>query len=185
MENTRTVAAPSWRRGFVALGVSALLVGGLAACDSAGPEEGATVEDVTEDDVVEDASPTPDEGDTSDDVMDGYDGPYDVEFGDSADYVGQTVTLSAAVNSVLNEHAFTIGDAVGMDPLLVISGDGVLDLEEGQNVRVTGEVIEELVLSDLEPAWGIDLDDEEWSGLEGETYVEAESVETDVDFEDE
>ena len=175
MKNTH-ISAPYGRRGIVALGVSALLVGGLAGCDSAGPEEGASVEDVSEGDEVT----TPEET-----VTDGYIGPYSDEFGDSTDYVGQTVELSAEVNSVLSEQAFTIGDAVGLEPLLITSAEGVTDLEEGEGVRVTGVVMENFAIADFEEEWGVDLDDEEWGDFEGENYVQADSVETGVDFEDE
>lgn len=179
MSATHMNITSRWRRGVLALGVGSLLVGGLAACDSAGPESGVDVEDLSEGDVTDDESGM--DGDVG--MGDGYDGFYDTDYANE-DYVGQTVVLSAGVNEVLNDQAFTIGDEVGLEPLLVLYQEGV-ELEEGENVRVTGVVQEEFVLTDVEDDWGVDFDDAAWSEWEGVTYVDATMIDTDVEFEDE
>lgn len=105
----------------VAAAAAALLTATAAGCseDTAGPETGADVEDVTEEDY----------------------------FG-SDDFVGETVTLSAEVTDVLSPRSFELaGDDWGDDSLLVLTQQQA-DVQEGDVIQVTGTVEEGFTYDD-------------------------------------
>lgn len=154
---------------------------GLTACGTAGPETGADVEDVQEGEVVETTGPAEDV------AAEPYVGPYDTAFYDEAvTYAGEEVTLSAEVNTVLSPTAFTIAgtDDTTVSPLLVISGEQMTDLEEGQAVQVTGIVHEAFDLPQVEEEMAEELDDDLFADYDGQPYIEATDVSTDVPAEE-
>ncbi|WP_199430532.1 hypothetical protein [Qaidamihabitans albus] len=90
----------------------------VAACGgddgTAGPETGADVEDITEDDYFADDQ-----------------------------YVGEEVTVSANVTEVIDPQSFVLaGEDYGDDSLLVLSGKDARKVQEGDVVKVTGTVRE-------------------------------------------
>lgn len=144
-----------------ALAAAATLTG--CASDSAGPEEGTTVEDVAEAE------------------------PDEIEPGD--DLLGETVTVSGELTEVIAPGAFWLGAGGGLfeegAPVVSAAGEftawGIEDpealVEEDTILQVTGTVAE-FVLVDYEEEWGIDLDDDLYEELEGEAVIVAEEVAT-------
>jgi hypothetical protein len=99
---------------IVVAGMAALLPLSVAACDedTAGPETGADVEDITEDDY----------------------------FGDD-EFLGESVTVSAEVTDIVSGKAFEIGGAeFGDESLLVVHDTAVPNLEVGTAVQASGTV---------------------------------------------
>lgn len=140
---------------WVTAGIIAAMALPLAACgddddDGAGPEEGADVEDITEDDA----------------------------YFDNDEHVGEEVTVSAEVTEVLTPTSFELGGADwGDDSLLVVSATEAPDLAEGQVVQVTGTV-REFVYADYE-AYGLG-EEEVYDPYGDEEFLEASSVDTSV-----
>lgn len=150
----RALAAP------IALAAALTLTG---CNDSAGPEQGTSVDD------VEDADP--DENDRP--------GP---------DLLGQSVTVSGEIDEVAGDSAFWLGDGSWFGegaPVVSATGDFTeFDIEDTEAlaeddtvVQVTGTV-EEFVLADFEEDQGIDLDDDAFEELEGEAVIVADDVST-------
>ena len=139
---------------------------GLTGCgeDSAGPEQGDTVEDVAE--------AEPDDDDTA-----------------GNDLLGQDVTVSGEITEVVADDAFWLGAGGGWfedgAPVVSTTGDftsfGIDDpaslVDADTIVQVSGTV-EEFVLLDFESEWGIDLDDGVYEDLEGEAVIVADDVST-------
>lgn len=140
---------------------------GLTACSgTAGDEAGTDVEDIVEDDAAAADGP--------------FEGPYDTAFYEDLDsYAGEEVTLSADVNEVITETAFTIAgtDDTTVEALLVVGATEVADLAPEVTVEVTGTVQQAFVLEEAEEELGIDLDDALFDEWEQEPYVVAETVE--------
>lgn len=107
------------RSRWAALAAAALLPLSATACgddDTAGPETGTDVQDITEEDQY---------------------------FADGDEFVGETVTVSAEVSEVLGSKSFVVnGDDWGDDSLLVLSAEEATSLQEDDVVRVTGTVRE-------------------------------------------
>lgn len=141
---------------------------GLAACsDSTGGEAGTTIEDV--------------QAETGDY---GYDGVYDNTFYESVDgYEGETVTLSADVNQILSDSAFTIAGG-DVEELLVVGASGTNELEKGSVIKVTGVVYTAFDLPAVEQRLDADLDDEIYDLYDAEPYIQVTSIETDPVTED-
>lgn len=141
------------------LAASVVLVG--CSDDSAGPEQGADVEDVAE------ADPTEND----------QEGP---------DLLGQTVTVSGEATEVVDPSAFVIGgDALGGDGALVLSSTGTFEdfgtpvsqdtVGSDTVLQVTGTV-QELVVVDLEEEYGVDFDDEALEEWEGDAVIVADQI---------
>ncbi|GGC13278.1 hypothetical protein [Cellulomonas carbonis] len=157
---TKALAAP------IALAAAVALTG--CSDDSAGPEEGTTVEDVAEADPDED-----------------NEGAGEADAGD--DLIGESVTVSGEVTEVVADGAFWLGAGGGLfeegAPVVSASGDFADDdVEVGEDlvdsdtiVQVQGTV-EEFVLEDFEEANGVDLDDDAYEELEGEAVIVADRV---------
>ncbi|GAA2024953.1 hypothetical protein WDZ16_01810 [Pseudokineococcus marinus] len=177
---TRTRSTTAVRRplrGLVAVGGAAALALGLGACgDTAGDEDGTSVEDVNE---AESEVEVDGEGDYA------YDGLYDTSYADQQDdLIGQEVTLSASVDEVLDDTSFTIaGDGSGLEPLLVVDAgsDTASMVQPDQEVDVSGTVEEVFVLTEVEADLGVDLDDELYAEWEGQTYLSADAVDVGVE----
>lgn len=176
---TRTRTGPrAVGRGLVAVGGAAVLALGLGACGgTAGDEDGTSVEDVQE--VEEEAQVGTDEegGEYA------YDGPYDSGFADQQDsLVGERVTVSAAVDEVVDETSFTVaGDDSGVEPLLVVDAGSSAAVEADVEVDVTGSVELSFVVVEVEERLGVDLEDELYADWEGEPYLVASAVDVGVE----
>lgn len=148
-------------RHFVALISALVLALVVAACggETAGPEEGADVEDIQQDEAE-----VPEEQAFDQRAF----------FEDPASFVGQQVTVSAEVTEVISDSAFRLtGDDVGATPLLVMRANQQTAVEEGQVVEVTGTV-REFDLQTVEDEFGVDLADEEF--VNDRVYIEATNV---------
>ncbi len=163
-------------------GIFAVAGLGLAGCNTAGPEEGVDVEDISEGEVAE-SSPaaeaemteTPEAG-----LGMGYNGLYDQTFYDSADtYVGQEVTVSAELTENLSDDTFVIAGADGtaVDPLLIVEEVEVPSMVEGEVVQLTGTVQENFDVAAAEELLGIELEDELYADYVGEPYLSISSGE--------
>lgn len=182
---TRTRALPTTgprrlTRGLVAAGGATVLALGLGACgDTAGDEDGTSVEDVQEAETEVEAEAGAEEGAL------GYEGPYDDAFTEQQpDLVGQQVTVSAAVDAVLDETSFTLaGDGSGVEPLLVVGADpqAASTVQADQEVDVTGTVEQAFVLTEVEEDLGVDLEDELYTEWEGQAYLAASAVDVGVE----
>ena len=76
------------------------------------------------------------------------------------DEIGQTVTVTGEVATLIETHAFTLGgDQIGEDPVLVFSGNEP-QVGEGDTVTVTGKVIR-FSVPGVESDLDLDLVDDE------------------------
>lgn len=155
--------------------VTPVLVAGLAlftACgeDSAGPEQGADVEDVTGQEALDEETTTttvPEAGIDEDERG---------IFENTESFVGEQVTVSAQVTSTVSPNGFRLsGQDFGGEPLLVVHG-GQASASEDAVVRVTGTV-REFNLTEVESELGVDLQDETFAGFGGEHVIVANNVE--------
>lgn len=143
----------------------------FAGCGSSGPEEGVTAQDVAQDD--EQVEP-------AEDTAFSYDDDYNTDFNDQYDSLrGETVRVSATVNEIISPEAFTIAgtEDTTVEPILVVTQTPVAELETGVTVAVTGTVGETFAVVATEEELGIDLEDQRFSGWEGERYITATEVE--------
>ncbi len=161
-------------------GVISLGALGLTGCSTTGPETGTDVEDVQEN--AEQVEENVEE--TGEDITeDGYEGPYDQSFYDDIESLdGQTVTVSANVNEIVSENAFTIAgtDDTTVDELLIVHDGEYPELEPGLTVAVTGTVHHTFVLEDVEADTGIGLDPEVFAEWETSPYIDATNVDLSV-----
>lgn len=149
----------------------------LAGCNTAGPEEGVDVEDISEGDVA--ASSPAAEPSMSAGAM-GYNGVYDQTFYDGADaYAGQEVTVSAEVTENISTDTFVIGGADGtaVDPLLIVEESEVPSMVEGEVVQLTGTVQQDFDVVAAEELLGLELEDELYADYVGEPYLSITSGE--------
>jgi hypothetical protein len=121
------------RRVTGAVVAAGLGLGVLAGCgnDTAGPETGASVEDVQEEPAAEEPL---DEEPAA--------GAQEVGADEARSFVGQTVTVSADVNEILGPQAFTIAGTENTDaePLLVIANQPDQLVQPDSALAVTGTV---------------------------------------------
>ncbi|HET9860047.1 MAG TPA: hypothetical protein VFQ19_09735 [Nocardioidaceae bacterium] len=155
-----------------AAGLLAMSTFGLVACseDTAGSEEGVSVEDVQE---------GGEDGGAS-----AYDGAYDSDFEtDVTSYEGETVTVSAEIDEILGDQAFTIAgtEDTDVEPLVVIHKDAMENLEAGTVVEVTGVVHKALDVPKVEDAIETDMDDVVLEDFEAEPYIEATNIDSSVE----
>lgn len=149
------------RRAAGAVLAAGLGVGVLAGCgnDTAGPEAGASVQDVQQEQEPAQAAES--------DVM---------------SFVGMTVTVSADVNEIINERAFTIAgtENTGVESLLVIAAQPGVTVNEDSAVAVTGEVRKAFDIAAVESEFGFDYDDALFDAYDGEPYIVAEKIDPTV-----
>lgn len=142
---------------------------GLTACgDSAGPEQGTSLEELQPNGAP--AAPgDADEGDVAEAPND------DTErfLPDQASYLGQRVTVSGRIVEVLDPQAFVIGE--GDLATLVTRPEAGLVLQPGTVAQVTG-IVGRFVTVDVEKQMGADFDDEDFTEFEGVPYIAAEDV---------
>lgn len=172
-----------------ATGTLALGAMTLAGCADAGQDEGTGVEDITEEDAVEDESPDDeaagDDEAEAGDVVEPYNGRYDADFvGDYDGYLGETVTITAEVDELVSDNAFTVVDTddITVEELLIVHDGAAPDgVEEGAVVEVTGEVEEGFDVMTAEDDLSVELDDDEYDDWDGERYIRADMVEVSVE----
>lgn len=138
---------------FIALVATLALVSTACGEDSAGPETGASVDDVRDDGIDEEdflADPEP--------------------------YLGDKVTVSAEVADVIGPAAFTIAGEGGPPPVLVVSApNSIPKISDNTVVKVTGTV-RDFGITTVESDLGIDLDDPLVLGYEDDHVIVADSV---------
>ena len=176
--------------------VSAIFLSlGLAACgggDSAGPEEGAAVEDIVNQAVADletqigelesrvaelEAGITDAEGTVSEGGATPAAVAPDV-FAGADQFVGEQVTVSGQVGELVGDNAFTIGAETGAE-LLVVSSTAVGQqqlVEQGAIVEVTGTVREGFNAEEVASELGVEFDTGLFSEFEGENYIVADNV---------
>ena len=150
------------RRGVAVPAALLVALGGASACseDTSGPEAGVTVEDIA--------------GSGERDAV-GLEGG---DLQEVREHLGQTVTVSADVDQVIGQRAFTIGRRnAETQPLLVVTSVDQ-EVPPGTAVQVTGEVrtfvFEEL--SQEEASWMLETGEAQWLAFDGEPYVAATEV---------
>lgn len=115
-----------------------------------------------------------------------YEGPYTAEFRSSlADYIGETVTVTADVQEVISPASFVIegaekGDA---EPMLVVARqDDVVEINKGVSVEVTGVVHRVSDLQSVEREMGIVIEQSELENRNpGSFFIEGAQIDTVVD----
>lgn len=152
-----------------ALSITALALSGCST-DTAGPETGVDVEDVHEG-----AEGEPQDGEGTLGLERDYDDEFFAEI-ESLD--GQEVTVSAKIDTIVNDQALTIAgtDDTTVDPLLIIHGTGQPELEEGEAVVVTGEVHYVFNLPVVEESMGLDLNDDDLGEWDLQPYIAADTI---------
>ena len=191
MDNT--LEKKLWLKKAAAITVlpfAALAFTGCGGEDTAGPEESVAADDVAqpEDTEVEGEGAAEEgvgaEGAEGAEGELAYDGVYDQAFVDeSTSLVGQEVTVSAEVNELISDNAFTIAGTEDTDvqPILVVQSSGNPEIQQGLAVAVTGTVRDAFVVTDVESELGIELEDEAYAEWENQRYIVANSVDTSVD----
>jgi hypothetical protein len=171
----RTFGQPWARRIAGSVAAAGVGLGVLAGCgnDTAGPETGASVEDIQEDNAVEEPADPTDPADPAED---------EIGIDEVPSFVGQTVTVSAEVNEIISDRAFTIAgtENTGAEPLLVIAGQPGMQVTQDSAVAVTGTVKQSFDLAAVESEYGFDYDDALFTDFDGEPYLVANSIDTTV-----
>lgn len=140
----------------------------MSACgDSAGPEQGTTLEELQSGGAP--AAGGADEGD----VAEAPDDDTERFLPDQASHLGQRVTVSGRIVEVLDPQAFVIGE--GDLATLVTRPEAGLVLQPGTVAQVTG-IVGRFVTVDVEKQMGADFDDEDFTEFEGVPYIAAEDV---------
>ncbi len=98
---------------------------------------------------------------------------------DTANYIGQVVTIRSEPLDVVGDNSFTVSDEqfFGTEPILVInaSGEPLLLPEDGVDVQVTGEV-RNFVIADIEREFGLTLDQTLYVDYEEQPAIIAQSI---------
>lgn len=167
-------------------GVFAVTGLALAGCGGEDTGTGTDVEDVTEGEVLE-SSPAASATDGAAEptaAVTSYRGWYNRGFAeDQATYAGQEVTLTGEVEGVVSEQAFSISDPndVDLDSLLVVHNmDQPPAVEEGQLVQVVGTVQTSFDPATASEDVGVQLDENVFGDFEGDPWIQATEVSTDV-----
>lgn len=160
----------------------------LMGCESqsAGPEAGADVESIVQEQIQpleEDITALQDQVDQLESGMGGESSEQTAGdfFADPDQFVGQQVVVSGRVSSLLGgDSSFTISGDVGSgEALLVINATGASDspvVEQDALVQVTGTVREGFSVTDVEDEFGVELDDDLYGDYEGDNYIAASNV---------
>lgn len=160
----------STRKRMLAPMMAVALATSLSACsdDSAGPETGADVEDVAEDENAVEDEPLDEEPAAE---------------GANDSLLGQTVTVSAEIEEVVTPGAIRIGE---QDLLVLSAGPTFADMgfevseglvDDDVIVQATGTVAQ-LVFPDIEDEFGFDWDDEALAEFEGENVLVSSQIDT-------
>jgi len=167
-------------RRAVASAVLALVAKlGSTACgdaDSAGPDEGTTLEDLNEEGAEDrgDLDPLDDDASEEDIASAPNEDDSTAFFDDREGFLGEPVTVSAEIVEVLSPRAFVIGR--GDQATLVTRPDAEgVTLLPGYVAQVTGHV-GTFVLTDVESQLDQDLDDEVFDLFQDGPYIAAVDV---------
>ena len=98
----------------------------------------------------------------------------------TADYIGQTVTVRSEPLEVVGDSSFTISDEqfFGTEPILVINASGepmMLPADDDVDVQVTGEV-RNFVIADVEEEFDLTLDPNLYVDYEEQPAIIAQSI---------
>ena len=144
-------------RPLAAAAAGLLLLTGCGGDDSAGGEDGVSVQDVTEQPGLD------------------YDAMGDV-VADGDQYIGQEVMVSGEVSAQINDRMFHIASEPGSNGLLVVSEEPIVGrLETDTVVEVVGTV-REVDPSTFETEFGLPYD-EDYDSFGGRHAILASSVE--------
>ncbi len=166
-------------RVLAAIAVTVATGLGVTACggeDSAGPDQGTTLEDINEegredqgdlDDLQDDATEediaeAPNEDDST------------AFFDDQGAFVGEPVTVSGEIVEVLDPHTFVIGRGDQATLVSRPNADGVT-LLPGYVAQVTGHV-GTFILTEVEEDLGVDFIDEGYAIFEDGPYIAGTDV---------
>lgn len=99
---------------------------------------------------------------------------------ETAELIGQTVTVRSEPVRKIGENTFTVGDEqfFGTETILVVNASGkplVLPTDDDTEVQVTGEV-RKLVLADIEREFDLDLQTDLYVEYEGKPAIVAQSI---------
>lgn len=150
------------------LAAAAIAVVPLAGCSDESPAEPLP----TAEESVESPAPSEDEGSPGvGDEGDGGAAQQSLE-----DKVGEDVSFTGEVETVINADAFTVGgDEVGEDPLLVVGADLPPSFSEGDTAMIEGTV-QYFVVQGFEEDLSLDLQDDQFTDFDGDPAVSATSV---------
>lgn len=161
-----------FRRGAIAAILATTAI--ASACDYNEPvaEEPVAEEPVAEEPLAEEPAEVAEE--------------YNVELGELTgnveDYIGQAVSVRGEAEAAVGENAFLLQDdqLFGGQEVIVFNATGSPFLlptndEPTEDVQVTGEV-RQLVLTELETEYGLDLDPELYTEYEDRPAIIAESI---------
>lgn len=173
MRHARTHRRTSGRTAAVGLLAAGAMV--LAGCaddpEATEPEQTDVVEngETPEDDTMDDGAT--DDGAADEDAQE--DGAFDDILENPDAFIGQDVTIEGEVAAVISPTAFTIVRLTTIPLLVVVDEDGAPEgLEIGDTVEVSGTMQEDFDASQVE-----DGEEPLIEAHQGETYVEADSVE--------
>ncbi|GAA3710821.1 hypothetical protein GCM10022377_25490 [Zhihengliuella alba] len=161
-------------RRLTILAMIPLFVAGISSCGTSGPEDGVDAEDIVEENGSSEAGSDPSADPTAVADPDLFD--------DVDSFIGQEVTVSADVNTVIDGTSFTIagtGDA-SVDELLVVAPGEEAGVSEDSSVRVTGTVEESFDVAAVEEELGVSLDGTEYEEWQGQRYLLASRVDLDA-----
>lgn len=107
---------------------------------------------------------------------DAFAGPYDQAFVDEQEtHLGEEITLSAEVETVLDDDGFVL-DGPGTESLLVVYDMDLTEIEEDQTVEVTGTLEQAFDLPTVEEDGQQDLENELFEDYDQQPYLLATDV---------
>lgn len=155
------------RRALAPLLAAALTLGLTACSDSAGPEEGAALDDIQ-------AADAPLAGGADEeDIAEAPNDDTDEYLPDQASFLGREVTVTARIVEVFHPQAFVIGEGE-LATLVTRERTGVV-LQPGTVAQVTGTV-GEFVVVEAERALGADFVRSDLETFERAPYIAADNV---------
>lgn len=99
-------------------------------------------------------------------------------FGDTDEFVGDTVTLEAEVTEVLSPQSFELGGQDWGDESLLVTSAEPVDVQQGNMVEVTGTVGEAFIYADYVTEYDL-VDPAVYTVFENEKFLVATNVDTD------
>lgn len=108
---------------------------------------------------------------------------FDEVQGELAALVGQEVAMTAQVEDVVTDQAFTVVslEESGAPPIVVVDAYPEAVVEAGTPVRFSGLVLDDFDPETVTRTLGVQLDDEVAIEMQGQPYVVATHVDTDID----
>lgn len=169
---TRRTTAAAARRSTSAAG-ALLLALSLGACSQS---DGV----VDTDDAVEQTDQDSTEPDAGLDIETKS---FDEVQGELAALVGEEVAMTAQVEDIVTDQAFTVTslEASGAPPIVVVDAYPEAVVEAGTPVRFSGLVLDDFDPETVTRTLGVQLDDEVAIEMQGDPYIVATHLDTDID----